>query len=80
MKTIEVKLAETEEEVAAGGWRETTTIHVHVPVKQSGAVVDACYGGSVLFFTNNPALRIVIQQALQAHEQSCGISTGSFIR
>lgn len=80
MKTIEVKVAENEADVAAGGWREMTTVHAHAPVRGAGgAVVDARYAGSVLFFTNNPALRIVIEEALRSHERSIGVFSGSLV-
>lgn len=77
MKTIEVKLAETEEEVAAGGWKQMAMINVTAPVRAHGAVVDGMYAGSVLIFTNNTALQAVVEQALRAHEKSIGASTGN---
>lgn len=78
MKTVEVKVAENEADVTAGGYRQMATINVHAHVTSSGAVVDSYYAGSVLVFTNNPVLQHVIEQALQSHERSIGVSSGNF--
>lgn len=79
MKTIEVQVAETDEERASGKcYLDATTVVVSSPVTwlPGGPIEDAIYRGQVLIFTNNPILAKVAEDALRRHGEENGQHMG----
>ena len=80
MKTIEVKIAENETERSSGKcFLEATRVDVTSPITwlPGGPVEDAIYQGSVLFFTNSPVLRDVVERALKEYGDRNEMNIGS---
>jgi len=80
MKTIEVTIAENDEERNSGKcFIGATRVDVSSPITwlPGGPVEDVIYQGSVLFFTNSPVLQDVVERALKDHGDRNKMNIGS---